>query len=265
MARLFETLVAKEMIPAGRFVGVDGMPGIKCNVKAIQGELYFLEKGMLFIAKTPINIDFNQITKALFSRVTGAMRHCDITFKLNSDVEHTFTAINKDELPAIKQYLKQRNVRVKEQADDAGMRDPTKMDLGDDDDEMSDVEEDDEEGGKVKVTAGGDADSESEDEDFAADSDDDGGSSVDSDEESEGSIASDAMVEAAARQAAKTTAKTKTSTKATNGNGKAAGAAGAKSKETVEDSDGDVDMNEEDAEDAEDDEVPPPKKKARKD
>lgn len=87
------------------------------------------------------------------------MRHCDITFKLNSDVEHTFTAINKDELPAIKQYLKQRNVRVKEQADDAGMRDPTKMDLGDDDDEMSDVEEDDEEGGKVKVTAGGDADS----------------------------------------------------------------------------------------------------------
>jgi structure-specific recognition protein 1 len=44
------------------------MPGIKCNVKAIQGELYFLEKGMIFIAKSPINIDFGQITKALFSR-----------------------------------------------------------------------------------------------------------------------------------------------------------------------------------------------------
>jgi structure-specific recognition protein 1 len=87
------------------------------------------------------------------------MRHCDLTVKLNSDVEHTFTAINKDELPAIKSYLKTRNVRVKEQADDVGMRDPTKMDLGDDDDEdMSDVEEDDD-GGKTRARAGGDDDS----------------------------------------------------------------------------------------------------------
>ncbi len=220
-------------------------------------------------------------------RVTGAMRHCDITFKLNSDVEHTFTAINKDELPAIKQYLKQRNVRVKEQADDVGMRDPTKMDLGDDDDEeMSDVDEDQ---GKGKVKVAGDEDSgefvesgckgllscfltnktinpsESEDEDFAADSDDseDGSSSADSDEESEGSVASDAMVEAAAKQAAKST-KT-TSAKPTNGNAKPSTTAksNAKSKETVDDSDDDKDVVMMD-EDDQDGEAPPPKKKAKK-
>jgi hypothetical protein len=41
---------------------------IKCNVKAMQGELHFLDKSMLFVAKTPILVDYNKITKASISR-----------------------------------------------------------------------------------------------------------------------------------------------------------------------------------------------------
>lgn len=41
---------------------------IKCNVKAMQGELHFLEKSMLFVAKTPILVDYGKITKASISR-----------------------------------------------------------------------------------------------------------------------------------------------------------------------------------------------------
>ena len=41
---------------------------IKCNVKAMQGELHFLEKSMLFVAKTPILVDYSKITKASISR-----------------------------------------------------------------------------------------------------------------------------------------------------------------------------------------------------
>jgi structure-specific recognition protein 1 len=41
---------------------------IKCNVKAMQGELHFLDKSMLFVAKTPILVDYNRITKANISR-----------------------------------------------------------------------------------------------------------------------------------------------------------------------------------------------------
>lgn len=67
--------------------------------------------------------------------VTGALRTCDITIKLNSDVEHTFTSINKDDFPAIKSYLRDRNVRVKEQNDASAMRDIDKMDLGSEDDD----------------------------------------------------------------------------------------------------------------------------------
>jgi hypothetical protein len=67
--------------------------------------------------------------------VTGALRTCDITIKLNSEVEHTFTSINKDDFPAIKSYLRDRNVRVKEQSDASAMRDIDKMDLGSEDDD----------------------------------------------------------------------------------------------------------------------------------
>ena len=67
--------------------------------------------------------------------MTGALRTCDITIKLNNDIEHTFTSINKDDFPAIKSYLRDRNVRVKEQSDASAMRDIDKMDLGSEDDE----------------------------------------------------------------------------------------------------------------------------------
>lgn len=56
------------MTSAPRLCSVVGDSGIKCNVKAVQGELYFLEKGMIFVAKQPIYIDFAQIEKATMSR-----------------------------------------------------------------------------------------------------------------------------------------------------------------------------------------------------
>ena len=45
--------------------------GIKANVKAVQGELYFLEKGLIFIAKQPILIDFSKTESISFSRCAG--------------------------------------------------------------------------------------------------------------------------------------------------------------------------------------------------
>jgi structure-specific recognition protein 1 len=45
-----------------------GVNGLKANVKAVQGELYFLEKGLIFIAKQPILIDFSKTQQISFSR-----------------------------------------------------------------------------------------------------------------------------------------------------------------------------------------------------
>lgn len=49
-------------------VSAQGQPGVKANVKAVQGELYFLEKGIIFIAKQPILIDFSKTESISFSR-----------------------------------------------------------------------------------------------------------------------------------------------------------------------------------------------------
>lgn len=75
------------------------------------------------------------------------MRTCDITVQLDSGSDVQFTAINKDELQGISRYLKSKDVRVKEAAEDtSGMRDIDAMDLGDDDDDDDedavDVEDD---------------------------------------------------------------------------------------------------------------------------
>ena len=44
------------------------MNGIKANVKAVQGELYLLEKSLIFIAKQPILIDYSKTQSISFSR-----------------------------------------------------------------------------------------------------------------------------------------------------------------------------------------------------
>ena len=50
------------------YISAQGHSGIKANVKAVQGELYFLEKGLIFIAKQPILIDFSKTESISFSR-----------------------------------------------------------------------------------------------------------------------------------------------------------------------------------------------------
>lgn len=49
-------------------ISAQGFNGIKANVKAVQGELYFLEKGLIFIAKQPILVDFSKVESISFSR-----------------------------------------------------------------------------------------------------------------------------------------------------------------------------------------------------
>lgn len=69
------------------------------------------------------------------------LRSFDITVKLSSDLEHTFTSVNKDEYKHVKSYLESKKVRVKEIGEDTSMRTLDAMDLGSEDD-MEDSEED---------------------------------------------------------------------------------------------------------------------------
>ena len=73
-------------------------------------------------------------------RVAGVLRSFDITVKLASDLEHTFTSVNKDEYKHVKGYLESKKVRVKEIGEDTSMRTLDAMDLGSEDD-LDDSEE----------------------------------------------------------------------------------------------------------------------------
>lgn len=142
VSQLFRHLIGKEMTPpADNYRSVSGDAGIKCNVKAVQGELYFLAQSLLFIAKQPINLDFRHMVKVTLSRVGGAMRTCDITIEMDSGAEVAFTSVNKDELEGVKNFLKSKSVRVKELTDETAMRDLDAMDLGEDEDDESEDED----------------------------------------------------------------------------------------------------------------------------
>ncbi|KAF8918903.1 hypothetical protein CPB85DRAFT_1279281 [Mucidula mucida] len=96
----------------------DGHPGIKANLKAIQGDLFMLEKYIFFVSKTPTLVELAEIYQVYFSRVGASMgANAARTFDLRI---FTFTSINKEEKDAVETYLRDKKIKVKnEQVPDA--------------------------------------------------------------------------------------------------------------------------------------------------
>jgi len=46
----------------------NGLPGFKAHLKAMPGELYFLEKYFFFVCKQPTLIELSDIHQVVFSR-----------------------------------------------------------------------------------------------------------------------------------------------------------------------------------------------------
>lgn len=51
-----------------RFCSRESHSSIRTSLKAAQGDLYFLEKGLLFLGKPVTHIEYNNISNAVFSR-----------------------------------------------------------------------------------------------------------------------------------------------------------------------------------------------------
>lgn len=130
----------------------EGHPGVKANLKAVQGDLFMLEKYLFFVSKSPLLIDLNDIYQVIFSRVgatTGAAgRTFDLKVITKTGPEHTFTSINKSEHEVTEAYLRDKRVKVKnEMVPDADLL-LNAVDDDDDDDEMASISSDDEPRGK---------------------------------------------------------------------------------------------------------------------
>ncbi|KAK4686032.1 FACT complex subunit SSRP1/POB3, partial [Tremellales sp. Uapishka_1] len=215
VSRVLKSMTGKKVTPPGSFRNSQGLNGIKANVKAIQGELYFLEKGLIFIAKQPIYVEFSKTESISFSRVGGGIALAK-TFDMRvvsktEPNDHVFSAISKEENEPISNFLQLKNVRLKNEMEEVMDVDPISDDDEDDDMDSIHSEEDTKSKKKDKGKSGAqksadDDDSESEDEDFASESSDGGSpSESDSDAASDAdSVASDPMMEELKRkQAAK--------------------------------------------------------------
>ncbi|KAI0087029.1 structure-specific recognition protein-domain-containing protein [Irpex rosettiformis] len=189
---VFRALSGRKIIGAGSFQSRAGHPGIKANLKAVQGDLFMLEKYIFFVSKQPTLIELSDIHQVVFSRLGAglgatAARTFDLKIVTKSGPEYTFTSINKEEHEVTETYLKDKKVKVKNEM----MEGELIMGVDDEDEEMQSVASSGEEAPKPRRGMEDDEDSE-EDEDFQA-SESDAGSPTDTSSDSEGGhTASDA-------------------------------------------------------------------------
>ncbi|EIW73062.1 hypothetical protein TREMEDRAFT_14396, partial [Tremella mesenterica DSM 1558] len=122
ISQVIKSFTGKRVTPPGSFRNAQGLNGIKANVKAVQGELYFLDKGLIFIAKQPILIDFSKTETISFSRVGGGIASArTFDMRVVSRAEGTdiiFSSINKEESAHITAFLKEKGVRVKDEIEE---------------------------------------------------------------------------------------------------------------------------------------------------
>ncbi|KAI0763583.1 structure-specific recognition protein-domain-containing protein [Trametes elegans] len=188
---VFRALSKKKIVGAGNFQSRDGHPSVKANLKAIQGDLFMLEKYIFFVSKQPTLIELADIHLVVFSRLGAglgatAARTFDMKIMTKRGPEYTFTSLNKEEHDHVETYLHEKKVRTKNEM----MEGELIMAADDDDDEMQSVASSGEEAPKPRL--GADDDDSEEDEDFQA-SDSDSGSPTESDSSDEGGqTASDA-------------------------------------------------------------------------
>ncbi|KAH9969560.1 structure-specific recognition protein-domain-containing protein [Russula dissimulans] len=199
VSSVFRALSNKKIISAGSFqrhvpiARNNGHPGLKANLKAVQGDLFMLDKFIFFVSKQPVLIEISDIHQVVFSRVGAVIataRTFDMQIVTNHGPEYTFTSINKEEHEPTDAYLKDKKVRVKNEMLPEG--DLLLAAAGDDsDEEMQSVASDDDEEPRVRRTGDDDDDSE-DDEDFHASSSDEGSPTESSSGSEGGATASDA-------------------------------------------------------------------------
>lgn len=175
VTNIFKVLSGQKVATPGDFESSSGQSSIKCNVKAADGNLYPLEKSLLWVSKQPVYVPYSDVQQAILSRVGGAVassKTFDLRVASKSGVEHTFQSISREELDRLKAHLADRKVRIKnEMAEETGGLAAAAAAAG----LLSDDDDDDDAVGANG--AGGDDDEDSEeDEDFSAGDDSDDGS-----------------------------------------------------------------------------------------
>ena len=188
ISKIFKGLTGRKITqPSGDFKSHHNMAGIKCSIKANEGNLFCLDRAFLFVPKPATYISFDHVASVTLSRVGGAVsasRTFDMSVTLkNGAGEHQFSNINREEQSPLEEFLKIKNIKTKNEMDADGAMLAAALSANPD----LASSEDEEVVGQDRGSA--DEDDESVDEDFQEDSDSDVAEEYDSDAKSSGSDA----------------------------------------------------------------------------
>lgn len=177
---VFKGLAKKKIIFPQNFSSANGQSAVKCNMKANEGLLYFLDKYVLFISKQPILTNLADLHSVKFARVGGALqssRTFDLVIKKKDETDLQFSSLSREEHPVISAYFETKGKKVENEMNEDILGAAAGV-LSDEEDED---EDEDEEGGdrdrkgkskqKSAAAANDDDDDESDDESFNGGSD----------------------------------------------------------------------------------------------
>jgi structure-specific recognition protein 1 len=205
VSSLFRVFSGQKLIAPGNdsFEAANASSCLKCNVKAVDGLLYPLDKQLIWVSKQPIHIRYDDIHQVVFSRVgAGGAVSTSKTFDLKvvqrNGAQTIFAAVNREEFDALSQHFTNRKVRVKNEMAEVVAID----DVLSDDDEDEEMEDEDDGSRRRRKASAKDADvvmdedeDSEEDQDFEAESSDGGSPSEASSDESGAETGSDDMAD----------------------------------------------------------------------
>ncbi|KAJ2245863.1 FACT complex subunit [Coemansia sp. RSA 475] len=175
VATVFAGVTEKRLVEGGAFRGYHGSQGIKASLKASEGTLYPLEKGLLFAPKPTLYIPHSDIASIVFSRVDASssnkMRTFDIKLNMHGAQDYQFVSINREEHASLEAYMTEHGIKMLSELNETTAVSYKGMDMDSDDEGR---------GAARSITKGAaalginseDEDSE-EDEDFVAGSESD--------------------------------------------------------------------------------------------
>ncbi|KAI8454833.1 hypothetical protein BY996DRAFT_4581462 [Phakopsora pachyrhizi] len=160
---IFKGLAKKKIIFPQNFTSSSGHAAVKCNTKANEGLLYFLDKYVLFISKQPILLALSDLHSVKFARVGGTIqsgRTFDLVITKKDETELQFSSLSREEHPVIEDYFKAKGKKVESEMADDVMAGAAA--LSDDDDDMDGEESKSNIKGKGKSNGGDDDDDDDE-------------------------------------------------------------------------------------------------------
>lgn len=163
ISHVLKGLTGKRVTVPGAYKSKYEQCAVSCSYKANEGYLYPLDNGFFFLIKPTLYIPFSDVSSVNISRAgqtSTSSRTFDLEVILRSNRgSTTFANISKEEQQLLEQFLKSKNLRVKNEDKEAQQR--LQSALGSDSDEED-----------VNMGSAGE-DEESVDEEFHASSEDD--------------------------------------------------------------------------------------------